>query len=76
MINSKWDYLHYIEADLIWRFQLLLRKAKYFNNVRSKKSFVCKLKYLIIKRKLKTLSLKLGFSIPENVIIPRLAIMH
>jgi serine O-acetyltransferase len=98
MINSKQDYLNYLDADrialgkpiysikvalieylkldLIWKFQRLLRKAEYYKNVRSQKSLIGKIRYIFIKRRFKKASLKLGFSIPENVFGPGLAIMH
>ena len=98
MINSKEDYLYYLEADrialgkpkyslkvkfdeyikldLIWSFQRLLRKSEYFKNVKSKNSFRGKFSYYFIKRRFKKKSLKLGFSIPENVFGPGLAILH
>jgi serine O-acetyltransferase len=98
MINSKEDYLYYLEADrialgkpkyslkvlldeylkldLIWSFQRLLRKSEYFKNVKSKNSFCGKFSYFLIKRRFKKKALKLGFSIPENVFGPGLAILH
>lgn len=65
-----------IAGEYLWRFQRLLRKIEYYKNVVSKKSIFGKLIYLIIKYKFKRLSLKLGFSIPENVFGPGLAIIH
>lgn len=98
MINSKKEYLYYLEADrialnkppftflqylkeaasinYIWRFQRLLRKAEYYKNIVSKKSIFGKIAYFFIKTRFKKLSLKLGFSIPENVFGPGLAIIH
>ncbi|QAA81296.1 serine acetyltransferase [Aequorivita sp. H23M31] len=98
MINSKKDYLYYLNADrialgkpeysffhgvkeylkidLIWKFQRLLRKSEYYKNVKSKQSFIGKVSYIIIKRRFKSKSLELGFSIPENVFGPGLAILH
>lgn len=98
MIQSKKDYLFYLEADrialgmpvytmtaslkafiqrdFIWKFQRLLRKAEYYKNVKSTKSVIGKLAYFCIKIRFKNLSLKLGFSIPENVFGPGLAILH
>jgi serine O-acetyltransferase len=98
MIQSKKDYLQYLEEDRIalgkphlslmvilkeyikrehiWKFQRLLRKTEYYRNVVSKKSFFGKVFYLVLKIKLKNLSLKLSFSIPENVFGPGLAIVH
>jgi serine O-acetyltransferase len=98
VIESKKEYLEYLEADrialgkphysfivmikekikreYIWKFQRLLRKTEYYKNVVSVNSFLGKLVYLFLKFKLKNLSLKLGFSIPENVFGPGLAIVH
>jgi serine O-acetyltransferase len=66
----------YLRRDHIWHFQRLLRKTEYYNNVVSKDFFLGKLMYIFLKMKLKNLSLKLGFSIPENVFGPGLAIVH
>ena len=98
MINSKKDYISYLEADrialgkpkytfqtaakeyikrdLIWRFQRMLRKSEYHKNVLSKKSIFYKIIYFIIKIRFKNLSMKLGFTIPENVFGKGLAILH
>jgi serine O-acetyltransferase len=98
MINSKQDYISYLEADrialdkpkyslrvllneylkvdLIWKFQRLLRKTEYYKNVKSENSFLGRLVYFFIKRKFKKKSMKLGFSIPENVFGAGLAIIH
>ena len=64
------------KRDLIWIFQRLLRKAEYYKNVVSKRSVFGKIIYFIIKIRLKNLSMKLGFTIPENVFGPGLAIIH
>jgi serine O-acetyltransferase len=98
MIQSKKDYLFYLNADRvalgepnftlrimfkelisrnhIWRFQRLLRKCEYYKNVVGKRSLIGKLFYILFKIRFKNLSLKLNFSIPENVFGPGLAIMH
>lgn len=68
--------IEYLKVDMLWKFQRLLRKAEYFKNVRSQKTLIGKIRYILIKRKFKKASLKLGFSIPENVFGPGLAIMH
>lgn len=60
--------------DYIWRFQRLLRKLEYYGNV--KRGMVGRLVYLYLKFKYRRLSLKLGFTIPENVFGPGLAIVH
>ena len=64
-----------ISPDYIWDFQRLLRKTEYYKNVK-KNGFVNKLTYLLLKVKYKKLSIKLGFTIPENVFGPGLAIVH
>lgn len=90
MINSKKDYIEYLEKDRIalgkkykkpriigdeiWRFQILLRKCEYYNNC--KKGYIFKLiKYFNFYRFHK-LRVKLGFSIPLNVFGPGLSIAH
>jgi serine O-acetyltransferase len=65
-----------LRRDHIWRFQRLLRKTEYYGNVVSKNFFLGNLMYIFLKMKLKNVSLKLGFSIPENVFGPGLAIVH
>jgi serine O-acetyltransferase len=74
--SLKVQFTEFIKVDLIWRFQRLLRKAEYFKNVKSKNSLLGKLAYFFIKRRFKKLSLKLGFSITENIFGPGLAILH
>jgi len=64
-----------IAPDFIWKFQRLLRRAEFHKNVKNN-GLANKIFYFLIKRKLKVLSLKLGFSIPENVFGPGLAIVH
>lgn len=58
----------------IWVFQKTLRKAEYYKNC--KKGFLNRILYILIKLKLNKLSVKLGFSIPENVFGPGLCIVH
>lgn len=89
MIRSKQDYYAYLEADNgnrkktmkdfffpdpIARFKMLLRTCEYYRNV--KKGYINKIIYIYYKWKFKKLSLKLGFSIPENVFGPGLKIPH
>jgi serine O-acetyltransferase len=62
--------------ELVWQFQRLLRKTEYYGNVISKRSFAGKIAYSFIKFRFKNLSIKLGFSIPENIFGPGLAIVH
>jgi len=64
-----------IRPDYIWKFQKLLRKCEYYKNTKERSAFR-KLFYIIYKLKLIKLSVKLGFSIPENVFGPGLAIVH
>ena len=58
----------------IGHFKRLLRKAEYYKNV--KKGFLNKTFYWIIKFRLRQISIRLGFSIPENVFGPGLVIPH
>lgn len=92
MIRSKADYIRYLECDKkallgehggglieflkndIWRFERLLRKAEYLRNCR--RDLLGKIFYIIVKLRLRKLSYKLGFSIPENVFKEGLSIAH
>jgi len=64
-----------ISPDYIWDFQRLLRKTEYYKNVK-KNGLFNKMTYLLLRSKYKKLSIKLGFTIPENVFGPGLAIVH
>ncbi len=75
-LTYKLKIKEFVTRDFIWKFQRLLRKCEYYKNVKSKKSFFYELLYIYYKIKFKNLSLKLGFSIPENVFGPGLAILH
>lgn len=84
MIRTKKDLLEYLEADrlslgrknnkpvlsdVIWRFEILMRKYEYYYNNNSW------LKYIygfLFRRK----SLKLGYTIPINVCEKGLALVH
>lgn len=90
MIESKKEYFYYLEADRIslgrkkkprifdfddiWRFQRLLRKLEYYKNC--KKSLIWKPYIYYISWRYLKLSVKLGFTIPLNVIGPGLNIAH
>ena len=63
-----------LAPNLIWEFQKRLRKAEYYTNC--KKGKLNKILYFLIKYRLRKLSIKLGFTIPENVFGPGLAIVH
>jgi len=64
-----------LSPDYIWQFQRLLRKLEYYKNVRNQ-GMLNKIKYSYLRLKFKKLSLRLGFTIPENVFGPGLAIVH
>lgn len=64
-----------IYPDYIWRFQRLLRKMEYYKNTKPKNPFVIA-HYYLLKIKFLKLSVKLGFTIPENVFGAGLAIVH
>jgi len=66
--------LNWIAPNYIWKFQKLLRKKEYYLNC--KKGIVNKMFYYYLKIKHRKLALRLGFSIPENVFGPGLAIIH
>jgi serine O-acetyltransferase len=97
MIQSKSDYLYYLEADrialqrnrkktlktfikelywpdYIWKFEKLLRKVEYYKNCKHDLFSRIRLKFLYYK--FYGLSVKLGFTIPGNVIGPGLVIAH
>lgn len=59
----------------ILAFQRLLRRCEYFRNTKSK-SILKNILYVFLKLRYRKLSIKLGFSIPENVFGPGLAIVH
>jgi serine O-acetyltransferase len=67
--------IDFFYPDYIWKFQRVLRKAEYYRNTRRGNLFKT-IYYLIIKLRFIRLSLRLGFSIPENVFGPGLAIVH
>jgi serine O-acetyltransferase len=61
--------------DYIWSFQRLLRRLEYLKNVKPSGA-IGKVVYFFLRLRFKKMSLKLGFSIPENVFGPGLAIVH
>lgn len=64
-----------ISPDYIWNFQKLLRKLEYYRNVKNR-GLINKFVYVCAKLKYRKISVKLGFTIPENVFGPGLAIVH
>lgn len=87
MIESRQDYLDYLEADRIalnrrhhwkhilfddiWRFQRLMRRLEYINNCRNMAPLRAWLAYRYRRQ-----SIRLGFSIPINTFGPGLSIAH
>ena len=69
------DFIALINPDYIWNFQRLLRRLEYLTNMKPSGPINCVL-YLYLRLKFKKMSLRLGFSIPENVFGPGLAIVH
>ncbi|UOY06090.1 serine acetyltransferase [Muricauda sp. SCSIO 64092] len=65
---------HIVSPDVIWEFQKRLRKAEYYKNTKS--DLFSKVYYLLLRLLLKKSSIKLGFTIPENVFGPGLSIVH
>ncbi len=60
--------------NYIWGFQKKLRKVEYYRNCR--KDILGKIYYVFLKMGFRKTSLRLGFSIPENVFGPGLSIAH
>jgi serine O-acetyltransferase len=87
MINTRKDYLAYLEADRlslrrikslktslfdeVWKFQRLMRRLEYFTNCKKNKFVRLLIAYLYKKQ-----GFKLGFTIPINVFGPGLSIAH
>lgn len=69
------NFISIINPDYIWNFQRLLRRLEYLKNVKSR-GLINNILYLYLRLKFKKMSLRLGFSIPENVFGPGLAIVH
>lgn len=92
MIKNKKDYKDYLFCDMvalgvtkkrpsllpyydtIWKFERLLRKNEYYYNC--KKSIIGKIVSLPSRMKYRSLSQRLGFSIPFNVFGAGLSIAH
>ena len=62
------------ESDIIWKFQIALRKAEYYHNCKSKGIF--KILYKFFQYRLFRMQLKTGITIPMNVFGPGLMITH
>ena len=91
MITSKKELEYYLRQDAIalrcdkrrpkllgdpvWKFQIILRKTEYFNNVYRKKKHLI-FHYYWYRLLFHKYSVKLGFSIPLNVFGPGLSIAH
>ena len=71
-IRSRLDNL--IKVNYIFKFQKKLRRIEYYKNCKTDK--FSKIRYVVMKFRFVKLSRKLGFSIPENVFGPGLAIVH
>ncbi|MFV9551016.1 serine O-acetyltransferase [Algibacter sp. PT7-4] len=74
-VDSNNFFRKIIAPNYIWEFQKRLRKVEYLKNCKSH-SVIGKLLYKYHKVKFRKQSLKLGFSIPENVFGPGLSIVH
>jgi len=90
MITSKREYRYYLECDkvalqqtnqkprykhdIIWTYQILLRKCEYYTNC--KRGLFWLFYNKILKYRFILLSHRLGLSIPFNVFGPGLAIVH
>lgn len=90
MISSKKEYYYYLECDkvalqkttrrprykhdIIWTYQILLRKCEYITNCKT--GLLWAFYNKLLKLKFVILSHRLGLSIPFNVFGPGLAIVH
>lgn len=90
MIENKQDYREYLRCDrialrknskrprpvhdIIWKYQILLRKCEYYENCR--RNILDRVWKKALKLRLTLLSHKLGFSIPLNVFGKGLYIAH
>jgi serine O-acetyltransferase len=63
-----------LSPNPIWMFLKRLRKVEYYKN--TKTSFFSKTYYFYLRYLFKKSSIKLGFTIPENVFGPGLALVH
>ena len=66
--------LRELAPNHIWKFQKLLRKVEYYKNCKT--GLFSKLYFYYLKYRFRNMSMRLGFSIPENVFGPGLAIIH
>jgi serine O-acetyltransferase len=64
----------YVNSNLVWRFQRLMRKVEYLENCSNDR--LSKIFYLRTLNDFNKLSIKLGFTIPSNVFGPGLSIAH
>ncbi len=71
VIIDDWLILH-----PIWYFIRKLRQLEYYKNCKIQKSIIYKIYYYFLKFRFRKLSIRLGFSIPENVFGPGLCIPH
>lgn len=74
--QNKW--LSYVTGDVvtrIYRYMVLLRKTEYYHNVSNEKK-ICKLLYLIYRRRKNVLGIKLGLEMWDNSIEQGLLIYH
>jgi serine O-acetyltransferase len=72
--DLKAKFKEIIFPNPVWRFQRKLRKLEYYRNC--KKDLLNKLYYFYQKYRFRKESIKLGFTIPENIFGPGLAIVH
>lgn len=90
MIASKRDLIIFLKADkialgrerkrprlddLVWRFEIVLRKCEYYKNCRIR-SVIGRMIYLFYRLQYERLSVKCGFSIPLNCFDMGLSIAH
>lgn len=89
MITSKIDYMAYLAADkqalgrktkrpkindYIWKYEILLRKCEYYQNV--KHDWISKLIFGLLRLRRSRIGLLCGFEIPLNVVDQGLCLAH
>jgi len=72
--SIKQRILYYLVPGLTLKFHRILRKCEYYKNC--KKGYINKLIYWYYFYQFRRISVRLGFSVPENIFGPGLAIVH
>lgn len=77
-ISAGYKHPHFFsiyESDIIWKYQIVLRKTEYWYNTK-KKNLFCYILAKFYQYRLFRMQVKTGISIPINVFGPGLSISH